>query len=568
MENTTRKIFSVLPVIAMALCLAGCQEEIDPGSGTGSSSDGGTIALKIGGDESATKSSISSASKVLEPIDISEESGIRNLIITEEVSSLDKVSAPATKGTPIFTENLATYYSDGLAVTAYSTSGTLWGNKDVVYKNQEGNIWSHNYTEDGNLRWPDDKKLKLFIKAPLDDAGRSNIIYNVADDKIDFDYASPYTADSRDAEVQEDILFSSKSVEYSEAAKENKVLLYHALTGVKFKLAAAKSKNIAITSIDKVELTGVISEGHCTISPASAYEGYTTPSNSDNKYPTSAIVSKWTYDEAARASFSQVFTEKEAKGENTITDDKLYPEAFNNSSANAAGNINATDCSKTFMFIPQAMSDDVVLTISFHYTQGGIEAKSTATVEFGKKLKASNPDYAWKAGELRTYTLSVGDRLDVSIDDEMTIGENIHKKNNLSIVNTGTATAYMRVCAFANWFYNKHEGEIIPEAITPCTQFDDFFATKINSTDWFLCSDGFYYYKHPVAGNTEIPNSKTLFVGELDFDGESGIYKYKPYNDCHLEVEFAVQSVRVLDVANAWPSEACAKFDKDVTTMN
>ena len=561
------KFASFIALCSAALLLVACEKENGTKGGDPIAIGANTITFTIGGDQSATKAAVA------DPIDISEESGIDGLCLAEEVVSLDDLYAPAveTKGTPVFTENLAKVFGE-FSAEAYSGSNLYLAAQ--TYKPVEGsttNEWSYTYPDD--VEWPEGN-LRFFFKAPVAADGASSITcHPVADEtyaagSISFAYASPASASA-----QKDILFTSKVM--SEGSTDNRVLFYHALAGVKFKIGDVSSDegNIVITSIDAVELSGVYSKGNCVITPA--YEGKTfDESNASGSVARSASVAKWSGWNTA-ATFSQAFTGNDAKGRDltsTMTGKGIdYPTSFN-ASANQGKNVNAEDASLTFYFVPQAMTNDVKLKITYTYTSEGIVTnQATATIDFGKKLLASDSNYEWKAGELRTYTIKINNMVDVAIDD--VVNDTDHKKSDLVITNTGTATAYMRVAVVANWVYIAQTGdpEGTPASITPCNEFASFMNGELEFKDapqynsnWILSTvDGFYYYKYPVPAGHVINAERTLFQ-TLDLSplyvpityDEDGMRTagYKPYNNCYLDVVIPVQAVRADQVATAWGS--------------
>lgn len=65
-------------------------------------------------------------------------------------------------------------------------------------------------------------------------------------------------------------------------------------------------------------------------------------------------------------------------------------------------------------------------------------------------------------------------------------------KSSIIVQNTGTATSYVRVKLVMNWVSDDENNQTIssePVGITP----------EINTDDWFLGTDGIYYYRKPVA---------------------------------------------------------------------
>ena len=530
------KFASFIALCSAALLLVACEKENGTKGGEQPvPTDANTVTFTIGGDQSATKSTAA------DPIDLSEESGIAGLTLTEEVLSLDDLYsfAPETKGTPVFTENLAQIHKN-IAVTAYDGTTLVGGGKDISYDNVSGNVWSHTYAEP-----LPQKTLQFFVMAPAVKAqGVGTVSYN-SDGTISFPYTSPASAAN-----QADVLFSSLSMNPSDP---HCVLLYHTLVGVKFKLAAAADAKIAVTKISNVTLKSLKNAGTCTVTPnyssaTNTSEGGNASNASGLAATKSAACSLWDL-ATTTANFSQDFT---GTVDLTTTTSVSYPGAWN-VDANKSGNLNAADASLTFFFVPQQLSDDVVLTLTYDYTDGlgNKITGATATVNFGTKL--GNP--TWKAGELRTYTLSITDQVNVDIDDTVTSG----KKNNVTITNTGTATTYVRVAVIGNWFSELTAEEIAadtPIAITPCELTS--YKTKVNS-NWVEGEDGFWYYKYPVLGGHTICQANTIFTNVT-------FTETKPYANCHLEVAMPVQAVRAEDVSSAWGSVKIKDSSSSVTT--
>ena len=583
MKNSIGKLCLFLPAIALLLAVASCREEPIPENG--SNTEPGTetstdmvVKFSIGSAETKAVASVSRVSMAMDPIDLSEASGIEGLTLTETVTALDGAYAPVTKGTPIFTENLD-QFGFNLQVSAYTDGEDFvnWGNKDVEYKYDETNkYWWHNYSEgtaDGNLRWPDNNTLIFAIKTP-DSPGYT---YSYSTNSVTVgsvtgtgvgtlsvsNYATPKdeTDAGNDAEYQNDILYSTKKMVKDQ--ENNKVLLYHALTGVKFKINnTANDSGVKITGISRVEFKNLIAEGSFTVKPA--YEGYGTGSNADNAYPNSSKVVKWDCS-TVRKNFSQNFTGDEQKGMDLSSEGSKYdfPDIFDNAAANL-NNLNDADASKTFFFIPQPISNVVTLAVTYTYTVNDGDTKTATTdIAFGQAVTKNNANYEWLPGELRTYTLNVGDDLSISIADSIT---DKTRKNSLTITNTNTATCYIRVAVIGNWLTDAGtkdiHGDDAPIAITPCDQ--SVILSLVNSNKqngWVKGDDNFFYYLYPLAGGKVIKPENTLF-NTLDFTtfctfGGSGI---KPYKDCHLEVTVAAQAVLATEATNIWPSAIASQL--------
>lgn len=589
-----RKIYCPLMALTLMLSLSACQED-QKKAGPDQLPDS-AICLTIGGDSAVTKAGGQS-------VDLSEESGIDGFTLTEEITSLDDLYfTPATKGTPIFTENLASVYGK-VAVTPYSGTTVWGGDRDQEFL-PDGNVWSREYPGEN---FPGEGLL-MFVKAPVgNNTGATNIKYYPAADgdikkgAVSFDYTTPTGETDNAAVAQQDILFSSRHISKSKG-DENKILLYHALTGVKFKLGAVgeDGKNLNITSIDKVTFKNLRKAGQCIITPD--YTGYVNDSNpvtnGSSAAPKSSTQAVWSFtgDFAnVRGDFSQAFSGNEAKGVD-FSGTGTYPTIVADA-ASSDDNVMDSKATKTFMFIPQELvGADVDVIIEYQYKDGDMGPyKGTVTIkDFGEKMAPKDEEgkivtpasYKWQAGELRTYTITVGDRVEVDIDDKVDSSKKV--KSEVTITNTGTAMAYMRVLVVGNWYTNEnYVTGSDPVSITPCPELAGLVDNAVKavtgySDRWFKDGD-YYYYKYPVPGGKTIKPEHTLFSsldlsslevlqywpsdgtvagvaykkGEINPDG------HKPYEQCHLEVTLAVQSVRASQVKTAWGETVDGKLVKD-----
>lgn len=110
---------------------------------------------------------------------------------------------------------------------------------------------------------------------------------------------------------------------------------------------------------------------------------------------------------------------------------------------------------------------------------------------------------------------------DIKIDEDVTGGQ----KKSIIVKNTGTAVSYVRVKLVMNWVDADNNVSAAPVNITP----------KITD-NWFLGSDGNYYYKMPVAAKGETTNL-------LQADSPITEPADKPAG-CHLEVTVLAESIQ------------------------
>ena len=113
-------------------------------------------------------------------------------------------------------------------------------------------------------------------------------------------------------------------------------------------------------------------------------------------------------------------------------------------------------------------------------------------------------------------------------------------KTNVAIANTGNTAAYIRAAIVVTW-KDAYGGAVY--AGKPVAGTD--YSIDLNETDWFLGSDGFYYYKNPVAsgGSTAVLINSCSAVPENTPEGYG------------LNVEIlgsAIQSVPASTVVDRW----------------
>lgn len=483
--------------------------------------------------------------------------------------------AMGTRGTPVFTENFKDVFGSFTAAAVYNgTTRRTDLEGDFAWESASGSVPVYSKQYSDNQQWPESGNLLYFLEAPVTmPNGIGARTYNSIDNTITFDVGEGYPTTGA---AQKDILFTSRHIEVPESgiAPTQRILFYHVFSGVKFKIKdneVSDNGKIQITSIQSVELSGLINRGKCTITPS--YEGEEfNESNQNAGTDESDKVSVWTYgDTPSTGTFRQTFDADESTGKD-LTGNGSYPTSFTGATANQGKNVNAADASKTFYLIPQTLSDNVKLTITYTFSDGFLakDVVRTATIDFGKKTKTNSGYLKWEAGKLYTYTLSIGDKVDVDIDDA--VNANTHVKSYLTITNTASATSYMRVAVIGNWVYDgdteseiPEGGEASPISITPVdkasftTLLDN--AARISGTDakWYKDANGYYYYRYPVPGGKTILSDNTLF-GTLNLN--SMYTDHKPYQRCHLEVTIAVQAVRASEVATAWGSTIANELER------
>ena len=513
-----KKLYIALAVLVTA-ALASCQQEKDTFMGHKVGEN--EIAFTL--NSTATRSmEVNSAVRTGNTFLLGTD-GIGDALFFEE--SIEELNGgPETKGTPAYTANVGTLYPE-LGVYAEDLGDTSY----ELFGEGEGWHYYHNYV---GRPWPDDpdEKIDFYLRMPATMSGLSNAEY--ANKKITFDFEPLPTAAEQD-----DILFSqvsiSKNIHYSHISSGGvPVTMYHALTGVKFRVGNDNSGSTK-TIITQVKFTGLKGTGHCEIDD----EGNITwnPGTSTAYTYTQKFTNPdYTASLGAQNPDGSVTYTKPTEGDAPFGDSWYAPGKDTNNPTNTQ-NLNMDDGSYTFWFIPQTMTDAVKLEVTFVVktpdtpgtTGGGV---ITHTIDFGKAL----PGVEWKAGQLRTYTL-VPKEVDVEIEDTM---EGL-SKTNLHIANTGNVAEYVRMTIVGNWYGWETEasqkagdepsilvgyktdgskGDNDNEMVTPWFLRDEEFGQYFDETftngipqgenDW-IRGDGGYYYPTPIGPGEEMASGTT-----------------------------------------------------------
>ncbi|MBP5322479.1 MAG: hypothetical protein J6Y84_01620 [Bacteroidaceae bacterium] len=583
-----KKFFSGLALLAAVILLASCQDDLfDWGHKLKLSEN--EIAFRVGKtNTTATRADVQRT--VVAPTNVYDlpvtDDG-QQFCLMETVTSLDDevfntFDGAVTRGTPIYTENFAQVPGyNGFAGTAYGGfadvaeddefvenpfDGTyLWGGQSkyraAFTPTGDSLVYSHNYDgPDYNLAWPDDGKLLFFLEAPAPAAGSENTgVSNMQfwpawsttepNGSIEFDYVSP-----TDPLQQKDLLFTSKWISKDTKDTDNKILFYHALTGIRFKVGKPSTHDIHV-NINKVTLKQHMGAGHCEIIPVYEADVNTSAGNPSNANTSPSDATKsaqcvtWT-SLGTPTDFTidfDSFIEEDEEGKQILQDADsaayTFPASFNavgkgdkNSYYNTVGtgdqNFNNAKYEYTMFLIPQPLADHgVSMEIEYTYVFGDDKYIPEEVHTNTAHVVISDPNAAWKAGELHTYYLT-SEGVYIKVED--TVEGNV--KKSLEIANVGTFGQYQRALMYGNWVYTDstvtpHNHLIVASA--DLTQHGDF-ADYIGQ-NWALGSDGFYYYKYPInVGNK--PNYPL-------FDTYTGPTT-TPFPGTHLEFDISAQAVR------------------------
>lgn len=460
-----RKNYIALAAVA-ALALASCVNEMPENGNENIEVKENALAFSVGG-SLKTRGVEAEAPATTTTYLLGEPVDGEQFYLQETLTMLDGAYAetPATRGTPAYTSNVGSLYGSFNAI-AYPLASISSDTQPAIADGAftfNGNYWQREFDSDplgSNTYY-------MFMRMPGTQTGVSNLSYAYESGKasISFDYSSPATA----AE-QKDILFAGRTIQKSDFAPTAPVLFYHTLSGVKFSTANHISGAAEGTStfIKKIEFVGLKGKGKCTVYPISGK--YNDDATYDSANPN---VVSWSFDEESSdeeeggatttTSFYQEFTTANHQANpysghydynNGGSNDGYFPDSFYaNDKANEAvlgehrstdWNINDGDASLTFWFIPQEITEEVKMIVTFYIQAGGKTCEDiTREINFGEQLEGLN----WKAGELRTYVLKANE-VAVTVEDTMTDEDT---KQMVQIRNTGNVPEYIRATVVANW---------------------------------------------------------------------------------------------------------------------
>ena len=461
-------------------------------------------------------------------IELATDENGNKLFLEETIEDLNRAWAPVTRGTPAYTENVGVLYKNNLSVYAASLGDANYESMDNEMVNG-GWRYNHTYPSDP---WANGA-VDFYFRMPSDMTSNGVTLGTDAYGKsgnnltITFDYESP-----TEAKDQQDIIFAARNVtkdQYTGSLPNGvPVLFNHALAAVKF--AIANPEEASITSI---EFTGLVGKGKCTITPAKENDYHdNTGSHS------SADAVKWTLDKTATgATYSSgEFGDPVSYTSGSFAKNGDYPSSFAAAGAAQTNNLNDADATQTFWFIPQAMTDDVMLHIT--YTYG--ENEGEGYIEFGKALAG----VTWNAGQLRTYTIRVDD-VNLKIEDDVT-GTGIvnMKKERVVITNTGNVDVFIRAAIVGQWLDENdnpvfgftdevnnlyiveswYEDQFVSHAgqhgvfvnlagysnLAKGTSYSNPFPANGTKGSWYYSSrDNYYYFSNAVAPGD--PTGEPLF---------------------------------------------------------
>lgn len=525
-----------------------------------------------------------------------------NLYLEETIEELNPI--PATRGIPAYTENVGSVYKNNLGVHVvggnFGADAKFWNMDDKAYEGGN-NGWRYQYDYDGNP-WPKDKKeaVKFYLRMPYEGSGVSDLTYP-SEGTTSFKLVSP-----TEGSAQQDLLFGYTSISKNQhdgyLPAGAPVTMYHALTGIKFSNGHLNDKETK-TIITKVEIIGLAGSGTATVSADGTVQW---PSTSLGNYSTETSPF---FVEFANPDYDEDAGADNPDGTVGTTGDKRWDSGFGSSWTSAAAdhNLNNSDGSLTFWFIPQAIPNN--LTLKVHFTvktpdstngfvdDAGNPNSACHTILLGKLLNDAYKDagkgeqLTWGPGQLRTYTLKPYD-VDVEIEDSISANE----KSGLHVANTGNVDEYIRMMVIGNWYdgdgnilvgykypskqaaidageeddpmvlpwygggYDLDDDSTTPK-VDPYGSFDSSFTlAKLSDDrdgkrdDWADASGG-YYYTMPVgpgeklseaaAGTADLFKSYTLDPTKIPriYIASPGSTERVEAQGVHLVMEIVVQAI-------------------------
>lgn len=603
-----KKIYIAMAVLATAV-LSSCEREKDFNGLTPVGENG--IAFVLNG--------VSTRSAEMQPVAVKGdviplgEADGESFFLSETIEELNP--APATKGAPAYTFNVGTLYKTMGVYAAGNFGDATFGRMDEgmydspVGEGEKGWRYNHNYPTNP---WPEDKDedVDFYLRMPADISGISNLNY---EDNISFSFVSPTTA-----ELQQDILFGHTSISYNDhkgyLPKGAPVMMYHALTGIKFRVGNDNSGTTK-TVITRVEFSNLYDKGKCVINPATGEVSWPAADLGMQLGSCSQDFANPTYNVSTKEDPEEAAAENKANSDGTVdygSDSQYAGTSFISKTTEEdrtkninMQNLNNEDGSFTFWLIPQALTDDVELKVTFCVKTPDTPNGTSITHTIALGTRSNN--VVWKAGQLRTYTLEPRD-VDVEIFDTMS-GKS---KTNLHVTNTGNVPEYIRMLVIGNWYgwesekdqtdgkepeilvgYKYRgdetadqieEGDTIDTMAEPwfreTPEYGQYFdASFVNgkptgTNKWKRGNTGFYYPEVIGPGETLDSQTEALFKSYIWPEGKAFPTIYipdpnsnlrKPAVGVHLIMEVAVQAIGSKDAngnnyADCWAAWTAAIY--------
>ena len=557
-----KKIYIVMAVIAAAM-LSSCEREKDFNELTPLGEN--SIAFTINNTGTRSMEAVSETSvQTGVSIEAGRASNGDAYFLEETIEELNPTLA--TRGTPAYTVNLGTLYKTmGVYADGDFGDNAFVLTDEAMHANPNGGDgWRYHHSYDGSP-WPDEKTpVDFYLNMPATPTGVN--ITDRSNKQTKFAYSSPLTG-----KAQQDILFAQTTLTKKQhdgyLPKGAPVMMYHALTGVKFRTGHLND-NPTKTIITKVVIKGLKSSGTAIFTGSDF---------------------NWTVGNTT-ANFTQEFTNQAWSADPGVDGTVTYTSGENNKfgdswyAAAADKNLNDEDGSLTFWFIPQEIDENVTMEVTFRVktkdTQSGEEI--THTINFGERMnEGRDENVVWKAGQLRTYTLKPYD-VAVKIVDTM-VGL---KKSDLHVTNTGNVDEYVRIMVIGNWYgweteedmnsgkepdimvgYTTNGSDGTNVMVTPWFREDEVYGQYFDDSfkggrpadgrkDWVRGTGSYFYFTSKIGAGTTLDSAtQALFqYYELPEDKIPDIYipiatsnVRVPAWGVHLKMEIVVQAIGTTD---------------------
>lgn len=483
----------------MLLSATACQEDAESPSNVNSQD---AIAFRLGEEDISEPCSAigETRSFMLLSEDVQD-----TLLVSRSVSMsrCEDLVKGSTRGVPVTTDNLVANYDGNVGIAAYYPESPY--NEYIPaskLKHDSGNIWKIMDGESSKEYPWVVGDLQFWAWAP------KTLEPTIVGPKATFTYSMPAPGGTgADAEAMTDILLTDTRANSRTEEGYAPLHLKHALSALRFQIGKTNA-----CTIKSITLKNLYSEANCTYT-----SGETEP------FSWTGFSSEKTND------YTQLFGD--AVQEYLIDDDNVQ---------------SIGTPAKTFMVIPQTSNDDHAITLEVVYCLTG----NTSDVILSTVLTADVSN--WKAGYTYTYTLSITNGLDIEIDDKVEGSV----KSNLEIKNVGGLPAYIRVLLTGDWVDPDDNNAIVCAWSKDDATVGTF--EGMNTDDWILGTDGFYYYKHILPAGATIPADKALFTSYTVSNKPSALAE-------NTELEFNVVSQAVVaengkaSITAAW-GETAAEY--------
>lgn len=511
-----KKIYIALAVVATAM-LVSCEREK---SFNDERIGENTLVISMQGAPSTRSMEVGAVIETGKTIELGKDSEGTAFVLEETIQDLNASWAPATKGTPVYTENVGVLY-EKMGVYAGGSSNYDFYSMDNSEGSATGSMVGGGWRYAGEYTWTKDAEDFYFWMPKTDNGITGTPTYNNL--SFTFSYTSPTTA-----AAQKDLIFAARNITKTEAQGDYRingvpVLFNHALTAVKFAIGNdLENESVSINSVTFVGLKNKAT--NIVMTPVGALVDNVKREYRDSitNY-TSAGTIDWSSATAdpvknTISSGDYTTTTTYASGAGSFGNNKgNYPESF--SAAGNTNNLGGSDGSQIFWLIPQSFTADSEVELVINYTYAGVT--DNWTIKFGKALAG----VTWSAGELRTYTIKIDD-VNVKIEDTVTAGsEGIvgSTKNAVTITNTGNTDAFIRAAIIGQWVIDKTvDGKVERQIMFGFTdEVNNLYQVESWYEDQFVSHAGEHGVFDGLAGYSNTTASKSF---DNPYPAENGWY--------------------------------------------